>query len=201
MAARASSRTTSISIPPALARPLSAPVPGGDLTEGQLNFGFMTVAGSGLSSLAINESGDFSLVGNGTSTTSISAGLFAEIEITHVNFTALANPITVVASTQFSTDLIASPGLNQPWGQTLLIDFGPALTNAGFDPQIDTVTKGEAVVNNTLVAITEGDPSTVAQVVKKDFKVLPGVGDAVPEPGSLALIALGTTAMIVRRRR
>lgn len=176
-------------------------VPGADLTDGQLNFGFMTVAGAGLKSLTLRESGDFSLVGAGTTITSVAAGIFAEVEISHVNHTALADPITVIASTQFSAALTTSPGLNQPWGNVLFVDFGPALINAGFNPSVDFATKGEVVINDTLAAISEINPNTIAFIAKKDFKVRPGVG-IVPEPTTtalcgLALLICGTTS---RRR-
>ena len=176
--------------------------PSADITDGQLNFGFMVIQDNGLSNLAISESGDFSLIGTGTSTTSVAAGIFAEIEISHINHVQLPNPITIVGSTQFSTDLVSSPGLNQPWGQTLLVDFGPALLNAGFDPDVDFATKGEVVINNTLAAISEVDPSTIAFIAKKDFKIIPG-GDLdpfIPEPTSVALAALGMIGVLASRR-
>ena len=180
--------------------------PSADITDGQLNFGFMVVQGNGLSNLAITESGDFSLAGAGTSATTVGAGIFAEVEITHVGQTQLASPITVVGSTQFSTNLISSPGLTQPWGQTLLVDFGPALSNAGFDPSTDFATKGNVVVNNTLTAISEVDPSTIAFIAKKDFTVIPGGKldpTIIPEPTSGILIglALGVLSLANARAR
>ncbi|MFN3168998.1 MAG: PEP-CTERM sorting domain-containing protein [Phycisphaeraceae bacterium] len=174
------------------------PIPGADITEGQLNFGFEVVTGPGLSGLTLSEGGDYSVFGSGTTTTSVNGGLFAQVDITEVNGVALASPIIVVGFTSFSNDLINSPGLTQPWSQGLTLDFGPFLANAGFDPNVDGVTAGEVVLNNGLVAISEGNPSTVAQIVKKDFKVNPLV---VPEPGSIALLALGGLACVTRRRR
>lgn len=175
--------------------------PSADLMEGQLNFGFETIPGKGLKSLAISEGGDFTLFGSGTSVSAVSAGLFVRVDITEVNGVLLSQPIVVIGSSMFTADLANSPGMNQPWGNTLLVDFGPALLNAGFDPLVDRATAGEAVVNNSLVAVSEFNPSTVSQVVKKDFKVIPQVTNAVPEPGSIALLGLAGLAMIQRRRR
>ncbi len=173
-------------------------LPGADLVEAQLNFDFMAVNGTGLDSLLISEGGDFTLAGTGTSGTNVNAGLFAQVDITHVDGVQLANSITVVGSAQFTADLAANPGLNQAWTHSLLLDFGPALTNAGFDPSINFATKGDVVINNTLVAISESNPDTVAQITKKEFDINPGV---IPEPTSLALIAAGTLLIGTRRRR
>jgi len=174
------------------------PIPGADITEGQLNFGFYTEPGTGLTALSLSEGGDYSVYGSGTATTSVVGSLFAQVDITEVNGVALPSAISVVGTTTFTNDLVSSPGVSQPWSHNLLIDFGPALANAGFDPNFDLVTAGEVVLNNNLVAVTEGNPSTVAQIVKKDFKVNPTV---VPEPGSIALLALGGLACVPRRRR
>lgn len=173
--------------------------PTADITDGQLNFGFMTTSGYGLDGLTLSESGDYSLFGNGTSNTAVAAGVYAAVEITHINGVALGAPISFNASSTFTTNLIANPGLNKPWSLSLFIDFGPALVNAGYNPQTDFATKGQVVINDTLIAISEPSPATVAFIAKKDFKVLPSVS-VVPEPGSMALIALGGLTLLRRRR-
>ena len=173
-------------------------LPGADLVEAQLNLDFMAVNGTGLNSLFISEGGDYTLAGSGTSGTNVNAGLFAQVDITHVDGVQLATAISVVGTAQFTADLAANPGLNQAWTNSLLLDFGPALTNAGFDPSINFATKGDLVINNTLVAISESNPDTVAQITKKEFDINPGV---VPEPTSLALIATGILLACPRRRR
>lgn len=174
------------------------PLPGADLMEGQLNFAFETVGpGNGLQGMTISEGGDFTLDGVGSSITSVRAGLFARIEITEVAGVTLNTPIVITSSTMYATDLLSSPGLNQPWDMDLFVDFKPALMNAGYDPLTQRATAGEVVFNNTLVAFSEGNPGTVAQIAKKDFKVNP----VIPEPGSIALLAFGGLACLPRRRR
>lgn len=178
--------------------------PSSDIFDGQLNFGFMLhpQASGGLNGIVLRESGDFDLFGSGTSVTSVGAGIFAEVEITHVNNVQLVSPITVVGSTQFSADLVSSPGLTQPWGNVLLVDFGPALSNAGFGPD-DYATKGEVVIDDTLVAVSEFDPSTIATIIKKDFKVIPTgklITNEVPEPATVLLAAFALVACSAVRR-
>ncbi len=100
---------------------------GADVFDGQLNFSFMTPDNRGLNSLTIKESGDFTLFGSGTAVTEVAAGIFADVEITHVGGVQLVAPINIIKNIQFSTDLVSTPGLNQPWSNNLFIDFGPEL--------------------------------------------------------------------------
>lgn len=172
---------------------------GADLTDGQLNFGISVAKNStgiagGFTSLTLRESGDLTLFGAGTTVTSVAAGVFAEVEILEVDGVAVASPMSVTASTQFTADLTSSPGLNQPWGNILFVDFGPALQNAGLTPMFG-VTKAKVVIDDTLAAISESTPSTIAFIAKKDFKITPGdlvpnpeYNPEIPEPASLLLL-------------
>lgn len=168
--------------------------PGADLTEGQLNFTMEAVPATGLTTLIIDEAGEFTLSGAGTSLTTVSAGIFAQVNITHVNGLAVTE-FSVSGSASFSADLPTSPGVDQPWALSLQLDLIPALINAGYDPQVDSITQADVVVNNTLAALSEVGPDTTASISKSNFDV------NVPEPGSLALLALGTCLVAARRRR
>lgn len=175
--------------------------PNTDITDGQLNFGFMTLPGAGLNSLFISEGGDYSLLGPGTTLTAVRATMLATVEITHVDGAALANPLTVQALSSFNADAASSPGSNF-WGNTLFVDFGPVLANAGYGPN-SYATKGEVVINNQLSAFSEVNPNTIAFIAKKDFKIIPG-GDLdpndIPEPTAMALCLLGGLGLATRRR-
>ncbi len=169
-----------------------------DLFDGQLNFSFMTIPNNGLTSLTIAEGGTFSLLGSGTSVTSVAAGIYVDVEITHVDGLQLVTPINVVGSTQFTTDLISTPGSDLPWSNSLVVDFTSALAQAGHAGGV--ATKGNVVINDTLGAISESIPqATTALIAKTDFKIIPG-GDLVPEPTAMGLVLLGLAGASLRRR-
>lgn len=181
---------------------------GTDSIDGQLNFNLMTLPGTGLTSLFIDESGDYDLFGaGGTTGTLVGAGIFIEIDILEVDGVALTTPVEVVDSSfisfNFADDTPGNPGvLGSPWSNSLFVDLGAALFSNGIS-YTSGVTKAEVTINDSLAAVSE--PSTIAEIVKKDFTIIPG-GDldpdrVVPEPASLGLVLLGAGLMAVRRRR
>ena len=167
---------------------------GADITDGQMNFGLMSVPGRAMASINLSESGDFTLFGAGTAATSTGAGLFMQATITEVDGNAIS-PIVVSASTSKSWDLVANPGLSQGWDLSASIDLEQALVDAGLNYSLG-VTKADVFLNNTLLAISE--PGTVAFIAKKDFVVdVP----TVPEPTTavMAFMALAGLSLVVRR--
>ena len=174
-----------------------------DITDGQLNFEFNMLPGTGLTSLAIDEGGDFSFFGAGTAATSVGYGLFAEVTVLEVDGVAVT-PFTISGSMSSSTDAASSPGLNQPWSLGLFLDLGLGLTTNGHGGYTHGVTAGEFVLNNTLVSTSE--TGTIAFIAKKDFNITPG-GDLdqndVPEPSTaiLALVGLAFASVPVLRRK
>src|SRR5690606_23042726 len=124
-----------------------------EITDGQLNFSFATLPGTGIDSLLFSEGGDFTIFGAGAST-SVNAGINANILVTAVNGVALApgDQFNVAGSNTVS---LTSVGLSQPWNLGLLLEFGPSLTLEGFAPG-SLVTAGDVFLNNTLV--TSSDP-------------------------------------------
>ncbi|MGL4513227.1 MAG: hypothetical protein ACRCT8_09065 [Lacipirellulaceae bacterium] len=171
-----------------------------DITDGQLNSGFTTLLGTGLTSLVINESGDFTLTGVGTAATNVSYGLFAKVTVLQVDGLAVT-PFNVVASAAFNKNLVANPGLNQPWSAALLIDLGPALVTNGHAGFSLGVTKGEIVINNTLVALSEAQ--SIAFLAKKDLNITPGgpldPDNVIPEPAAALLAVVGAVGFLRRR--
>jgi hypothetical protein len=169
-----------------------------EITDGQLNFSFATLPGTGISSLLFSEGGDFTIFGVGAST-SVNAGINANILVTAVNGVALApgDQFNVAGSNTVS---LTSVGLSQPWNLGLLLEFGPSLTLEGFAPG-SLVTAGEVFLNNTLV--TSSDPGTLAFIAKKDFNVTPtgslDPDNVVPEPTAAVLAAIAIVGLARRR--
>jgi hypothetical protein len=171
-----------------------------DITDGQLNFGIMTLPGAGLTSLQFSERGDYTLAGTGTGVTQVGAGIAVMIEILAVDGAALIQPLQLFANASISQDLVSGGGQDVPWSLGLLIDLGAALTQNNID-YLEGVSKAKVVLDNTLFAISE--QSSIALIVKKDFHVTPG-GDLqpdVPEPSALVLAALAAMSLVLRRRR
>lgn len=169
-----------------------------DITDGQLNFSFATLPGTGISSLQISEGGDFSIFGGGAST-SVNAGIYANVLVTAVNGVTLApaNQFNVIGSTSAS---YTSAGLSQPWNLGLLLEFGPALSLNGFASG-SLVTAGDFVLNNTL--ISDSETGTLAFIAKKAFNITPAGSldpdNVVPEPTAAALAALALVGLARRR--
>lgn len=157
-----------------------------DITDVQLNFRLMTVAGAGLSSIVFSESGDYTLFGGGTALTQIAAGLAIQIDILAVDGVALATPLKTFHSTSFTADLVSDgPVQVAPWGNSLTIDLDAVLTEHNIAHNLG-VTKAKVVIDDQLIAISE--PTSVAFIAKKDFRIGPTVV-IVPEPGSVVLMA------------
>ncbi|QDV72383.1 hypothetical protein [Botrimarina mediterranea] len=169
-----------------------------EITDGQLNFSFATLPGTGIDSLEISEGGDFTIVG-GSGSTTVNSGIYANVLVTAVNGIALApaDQFEVEGSTSASFN---SVGLSQPWNLGLLLEFGPALSLNGFAAG-SLVTAGDFVLNNTLVAASE--PGSLAFIAKKDFNITPDGSldpdNVIPEPTAAALAALALVGLARRR--
>jgi len=159
-----------------------------DITDGQLNF---TVMGIGINSISMFESGDYTLAGVGTAATQAIAGAIMQATVTQINGINVApiNLIPVNGSVAFN--LVANPGVVQPWSLGLMIDV------AGQLGANQHATKVEVVIDNQLLAFSE--TGSVAFIAKKDFRV---DVEVIPEPASRLLLLCGYLAWgsMARRR-
>ncbi|MGB7158282.1 MAG: PEP-CTERM sorting domain-containing protein [Tepidisphaeraceae bacterium] len=175
----------------------------GDITDGQLNFG---VVGNqsptqivAINDISVTESGDRSLFGAGTTATQLSASVSIKITVLEVDGVAVTPLVLPQANASVSYNLIANPGVAQPWALGLNYDIDAALT-AALVPYTYGATEIEVVIDDTLIALSE--PSSAALIAKKDFAVeLDGTLTIVPEPATASLAALATLGVLLRRRR
>jgi hypothetical protein len=168
-----------------------------DLTDGTLTV--LTIAAKGNASIdavTFFEAGDYALVPpapstKGTAETRVLANLAVFLSITEIDGVAIT-PINVSSSTQlFGTDITANRGIGLLWSGGKTVDLDSVAAANGFSGRITKVTLN---IDNTLFA--ESESNTEAFIAKKQFQVT-----VIPEPGSLALLALGSTMMLYGRFR
>lgn len=162
---------------------------GADLTDGQLNF---TVASAlGIPSITLTESGDYTLVGTGTAASQALAGAIIAVKVTEIDGVAVTPFSLTSTNASVGFNLVANPGLVQPWSLGLTTNIAAQL--AAYNPRIGA-TKIEVVIDNSLVAISEA--ASVASISKKDFTIsIP----TIPEPASL-VAGLSFFGLAGRRR-
>jgi hypothetical protein len=154
-----------------------------DITDGQLNFTIMSApGGQPIPAIHLFEAGDYSLAGGGgNAATSVFAGAIIHATVTQIGGVPVA-PISVPpVNASFSNGLPPNQ-IAAPWSLGLTQPLPP------------NATKVEIVINNSLV--TTSQPSTLAFIAKKDFRIdIP-----VPEPSTLLISALASIGAFAFRR-
>jgi len=177
---------------------------GSDMTDGNLKFGLVAKPGQYLQSVTISEAGDTSLVGapGSTAITSVTTNIFFDIQdVDGVPLSAAINVAGVMTigpsggSYQLGVDG-PFPLYNTGWSGSYTLNLGPVLTANNIPFQFG-VTRLSVNLDNTLSAVTAGGAS--ALIAKKDADGVTITAE-VPEPASLALVALGFVAAGRRRR-
>lgn len=166
----------------------SASAGSADITDGQLNFTIHGQDGMGgdvaITSVTLSESGLYNLFGVGTAATQVSLGAIMNLKVTEIDGVAVA-PITLIGNASLQRDLVADPGVVQPWNLSILIDVSAELSSLNV-PFVTGATRAEVVINNSLIAISEA--ASTASVTKTDFVIsIVPTPDNIPEPSSIAL--------------
>jgi hypothetical protein len=165
-----------------------------DLTDGQLNFTVLSSPAFAIQQIILLEGGDYSLTGGGTAATQVLAGASIRATVTQINGVDVApiNLTSVNGSVGFN--LLANPGVLQPWSLGLGLDVAAQL-----GPN-QNATRVEIVIDNQLVALSE--LRSAAFIAKKDFRICVNECGEVPEPSGLGLLPLaGALALVAARRR
>lgn len=170
---------------------------GSSIVDSQIGTRIVANAGRAIPAITLSESGDYSLIGSGTSLTSVFASAAVFIRIEEVNGAAVT-PIVfsgnLVMAPSSSFNLASpGPGIAQIWSGSGFFDLDAMVTGAGLS---GSATKVYMTLDNTLAATSQS--GTVAFIKKKTFG-----GTAltvVPTPGSATLLGLGLIAAGRRRR-
>jgi hypothetical protein len=176
-----------------------------DITDGQLNFAIKGLVvspgnGAGINGFSISEGGDYSLLGTGTTATQALAGVSIHVSVTEIDGVPVA-PIPLPGSNaSVGFNLIANPGLLQPWSLgTSITNIDGKLTALGKTFTIGA-TKLEVVIDDSLNALSE--PLSSAFIAKKDFVLTTDtdISGVLPEPTSAVVAGLFLCGFASRRR-
>ncbi len=174
---------------------------GTDITDGTLTLMLRSLPGNFIDTVEFDEAGDFTLTGlAGNAFASVTATFFLDIE--EVDGVAI-NPVNIATAMVFTPSggdwSLAADGpgplVNGQWSGFVMVDITQALIDNNI-PFVVGATKVSVTFDNTLSTLSE--EGTSAFIAKKDVG---GIGITVtPEPATLGLLALGSLAMMGRRR-
>lgn len=164
-----------------------------DFADSHLSTTIAAVAGKVIYQVAFSETGDYTLVGTGTSTTKATVAMPAWLTVTKVDGVSI-DPIVITGSAVFSPNssfsLPGNAGTGVPWSGNLLFDVTAALRAKGNQGYATEVILS---MDNSLTATSEA--ATIAYIAKKTAQLTVDAG-AVPEPGTFVLLSVGAVGLV-----
>jgi hypothetical protein len=167
-----------------------------DTTEGNLSLTIQAGPGVALTSISSFERGDFTLAGIGTAATSVSFESILQITVTEVDGVSVAPFDLVPVNASASFNLLANPGVVQPWSLGLGANIAAQL------PSGQHATEVRITITDTLHSVSE--LSSVSFGSKKEFQlnIATEIFTAdVPETGGTAWLMGGGISLILFGRR
>ncbi|HTS16717.1 MAG TPA: PEP-CTERM sorting domain-containing protein [Verrucomicrobiae bacterium] len=169
-------------------------------TAGMVNTEIISKGGFGqfVGQLQLQEVGQVTLAGTGTSATSAIISNEVVATVLAIDFTPLAQPVTFTAwmTTSNGGEWNLPPPINaKSWSGSLTLNIASDLANAGYSSDATMV---DLEVYNELD--TTSEPGTTASIAKKAAGVQV-MTTMIPEPGSFALLVLGGTLLLIGRLR
>jgi len=173
---------------------------GTDSITGSLATTVVGLEDMGISTLEVQDAGDYTLVGSGTTATNVTLSSPVTVTILAVNnlsVTPIVIPTSITFSPSSSFDLIDNPG-GSIWTGDLNVNLASAILGAG---DSGTATSVNLSISDTLTASSEA--GSIAQIEKKarDVISITTTVQAVPEPTSIGLLAIAGGSLLKRRRR
>jgi hypothetical protein len=167
-----------------------------DITDGKLDTDIQSKNNPGyyIGHLILQEFGDTTLSGTGTSATRSSAGTSVFITVLETNNWALDFPVFITTNLSISDGgqwTLPPPITGKTWTGYLDLDLTAALLGYGIE---DQVTLLHLTADNTLT--TSSEDSTSAYIAKKAEGL--SVTAIIPEPSTLSLLVLGGTFLVLR---
>ncbi|HVM61194.1 MAG TPA: hypothetical protein VMV72_10040 [Verrucomicrobiae bacterium] len=169
-----------------------------DTTAGLMHTDIVSKGGFGqfIGQLQLQEVGQVTLAGTGTSATSASISNEVVATVLAVDFTPLAQPVTFTAwmtSTHGGEWTLPPPINGQNWSGSVTLNIANDLANAGYSSDATMV---DLEVYNQLD--TTSEPGTTSFISKKASGVQV-MTVMIPEPGSFVLLVLGGALLLVGR--
>jgi len=174
---------------------------GVDITDGTLKTTIMTTGTKRIHKVNFVESGDYTLVGSGTTATAASIGAHFFLQVVELDGVGVT-PIDIngglsVTPNGGSYDLVNNPGISKLWNGSISLDIDTELANQSI---VGQATKILLTLDNSLQASSQvGTTASIHKKVAEGTTV--SVDTNVPEPAALSAMVLGAGFLAARRRK